>query len=84
MRFAWAIFKDMLSAAPALQGRKPDPMIGKKPKGDAAKSPKRKRRLVDPTKDAPFKVDPESDGDFALPRNDLSEDDLKEQEDRRS
>ena len=37
----------------------------------------------DPTKDAPFKVDPES-SDFATPRIDLSEDELKEQEDRRS
>ena len=37
----------------------------------------------DPTKNAPFKVDPESE-DFVTPRNDLSEDELKEQEDRRS
>lgn len=35
----------------------------------------------DPTDGAPFKVDPDSD-DFATPRNDLSEDELKEQEDR--
>lgn len=58
-------------------------MIGKKAK-DASKRPKRKRALVDPTKDAPFKVDPEVDGDFAIPSNNPSEDDLKEEEDRRS
>ena len=56
-------------------------MIGKK-KGDAAGS-KPKKRPSDPTNGAPFKVDPSSD-DFAAPRNDLSEDELKEQEDRRS
>lgn len=58
-------------------------MSGKK-KGDAA-DPKKttKKRPSDPTKGAPFKVDPSSD-DFAAPRNDLSEDELKEQEDRRS
>lgn len=49
-------------------------------KKDSAKDGKPKLR--DPTKDAPFKVDPES-GDFALPRNDLTEDELKDQEDRR-
>jgi hypothetical protein len=55
-------------------------MSGKK-KDDAA-DPKGKKRRPDPTRDAPFKVDPSSD-DFATPRNDLSEDELKEQEDRR-
>ena len=55
-------------------------MAGKKKKGDAADAGKRKGR-PDPTKTAPF--DPESD-DFATPRIDLSEDELKEQEDRRS
>ncbi len=56
-------------------------MTGPKKK-DKTKSSKQKP-LKDPTKDAPFKVDPES-SDFAMPRNDLSEDELKEQEDRRS
>ena len=57
-------------------------MAGKKKKGDATDKGKRKGRL-DPTRNAPFKVDPVSD-DFATPRIDLSEDELKEQEDRRS
>ncbi|MBN9597675.1 MAG: hypothetical protein J0G36_20280 [Afipia sp.] len=55
-------------------------MSGKKKGGDGGQA---KKRLPDPTKNAPFKVDPDSD-DFATPRNDLSEDELKEQEDRRS
>ena len=42
-----------------------------------------KKRPPDPTKDAPFQIDPESE-DFVTPRIDLSEDELKEQEDRRS
>ncbi|CAN5283584.1 hypothetical protein BH10PSE11_BH10PSE11_04710 [soil metagenome] len=58
-------------------------MSGKKKTGDAADASKPKPRPKDPTKDAPFKVDPNSD-DFATPRNDLSEEELKEQEDRRS
>lgn len=57
-------------------------MAGKKKKGDTVDTGKRKGH-PDPTKNAPFKVDPNSD-DFATPRNDLSEDELKEQEDRRS
>ncbi|WP_425993806.1 hypothetical protein [Afipia sp. DC4300-2b1] len=57
-------------------------MAGKQKRGDAADAGKVKKR-PDPTKNAPFKVDPESD-DFATPRIDLSEDELKEQEDRRS
>ena len=55
-------------------------MTGPKKKDKTKSSGKRK---PDPTKDAPFKVDPES-SDFAAPRIDLSEDELKEQEDRRS
>lgn len=58
-------------------------MGGKKKKANAADASKRRPRPLDPTKDAPFKVDPNSD-DFAAPRNDLSEDELKEQEDRSS
>lgn len=46
--------------------------------GDQAKD-----RPRDPTKNAPFKVNPDSE-DFVTPRHDLSEDELKEQEDRRS
>lgn len=56
-------------------------MSGKKQKDDAATPKKMSRKRPDPTRDAPFKVDPNSD-DFATPRNDLSEDELKEQEDR--
>ena len=55
-------------------------MTGKK-KGKAPDPATERGR--DPTKNAPFKVDPESE-DFVTPRNDLSEDELKEQEDRRS
>lgn len=59
-------------------------MSGKKKKDDAADPKTRTRKSrSDPTKDAPFKVDPNSD-DFATPRNDPTEDELKEQEDRRS
>lgn len=58
-------------------------MSGKKKKANAADASKPKPSPLDPTKDAPFKVDPSSD-DFATPRNDLSEEELKEQEDRRS
>ncbi len=43
------------------------------------KAPKRKR-TADPTRDAPFEVT--SDGDFVSLRNDLSEDEIKEQADR--
>lgn len=59
---------------------------GQAPKagGKPAKVSKRKGPLQDPTKDAPFKVDVNDDGDFSSPRRDLSEDELKEQEDRRS
>ncbi|MCR6734253.1 MAG: hypothetical protein NVV83_09280 [Afipia sp.] len=57
-------------------------MTGPKKK-DKTKSSGKRKPPVDPTKDAPFKVDPESN-DFATPRIDLSEDELKEQEDRRS
>lgn len=56
-------------------------MTGPKKK-DKTKGSKRKPP-PDPTRDAPFKVDPDS-SDFATPRNDLSEDELKEQEDGRS
>jgi hypothetical protein len=44
-----------------------------------AKTPKRKRS-TDPTRDAPFDVT--GDGDFVSLRNDLSEDEIKEQADR--
>lgn len=36
-----------------------------------------------PTRDAPFDVDLNDDGDFATPKPRLDEDELKEQEDRR-
>lgn len=81
MRPASAIFKGTMPVIPAMRARKPA-MAGKQKKGDVADAGKVKKR-PDPTKNAPFKVDPESD-DFATPRIDLSEDELKEQEDRRS
>lgn len=37
-----------------------------------------------PWKDAPFQVDPSDDGDIATPKRQLDEDELKEQEERRS
>ncbi|MEH2508888.1 hypothetical protein V1291_000242 [Nitrobacteraceae bacterium AZCC 1564] len=45
------------------------------------KSPKRKR-MADPTRDAPFRIDVANDGDLVLIRHDLSEDEIKEQADR--
>lgn len=36
-----------------------------------------------PTKDAPFQVDPNDDGDFASPKADVDEYDIKEEEDKR-
>ncbi len=45
------------------------------------KAPKRKRE-ADPTRDAPFRIDVANDGDLASVRNDLSEDEIKEQADR--
>ncbi|MGL5165234.1 MAG: hypothetical protein ACRC9K_05050 [Afipia sp.] len=64
-----------------IAGKETNPMTGPKKK-DKTKDSKRKAP-ADPTQGAPFKVDPDSD-DFATPRIDLSEDELKEQEDRRS
>ncbi|MBN9581652.1 MAG: hypothetical protein J0G37_09160 [Afipia sp.] len=52
-------------------------------KRDAGKEIRRERERPDPTRDAPFRVDPDVDGDFVLPREDVSEDDLKDEEDRR-
>lgn len=64
-----------------IAGKETNPMTGPKKK-DKTKGSKPKAP-ADPTKRAPFKVDPDSN-DFATPRIDLSEDELKEQEDRRS
>ena len=36
-----------------------------------------------PTKDAPFQIDPNDDGDIASPKRDFDEYDIKEQEDKR-
>jgi hypothetical protein len=59
-------------------------MTGPKKAKDKTKgSSKGKSPPANPTKGAPFKVDPDSN-DFVTPRIDLSEDELKEQEDRRS
>jgi hypothetical protein len=78
MRAISTIFRKMRPACP---GRETQKMSRKKNKDDGA-DPKTKKSRSDPTKNAPFKVDPNSD-DFATPRNDLSEEELKEQEDRR-
>jgi hypothetical protein len=57
---------------------------------DKAASPKRtttkpKRGKPSwPGKDAPFEVDTSEDGDFATPKRDLDEQELKEQEERKS
>ncbi len=53
-------------------------VLGGKPKSHAG------ARRLKPTKDAPFDVDVVNDGDIVSPRRDLSEDDIKEAEDRRS
>lgn len=63
-------------------GKETNPMTGPRKKDKAAGGGKRKKPVADPTKDAPFRIDPDS-GDLALPRNDLSEEELKELEDRR-
>lgn len=56
------------------------PMGGKKSKTGA--DVRKKKPL--PTKDAPFQIDPNDDGDFASPKRELTEDEIKEQEDRSS
>lgn len=58
-----------------------------KDKTDSGRNLKRARhdpQQLKPTKDAPFDVDASDDGDIATPKRDLSEDEIKEQEDRRS
>ncbi len=70
-----------------LQGRN----VMKKPVGKSGsctpqktgRKPKREK-LNWPGKGAPFEVDPTDDGDFATPKRQLDEDELKEQEERRS
>jgi hypothetical protein len=62
---------------------------GKPGKGADAGRQKRKSgrgtaKRPKPTKGAPFGVDVLNDGDIVSPRRDLSEDEIKEQEDRRS
>lgn len=79
MRASSAIFKDGCRLF-RHEGKDIHPMTGPKT-SDKTKNDKPKPQK-DPTEGAPFKVDPDSD-DFATPRNDLSEDELKEQEDRR-
>ena len=57
---------------------------GKDTSGKTRKSSQgvaKSRRLL---KGAPFGVDAASDGDIVSPRHELSEDDIKEHEDRRS
>jgi hypothetical protein len=82
MRSVSAIFKEMMPILPVSRARKHNPMTGPKKKDKAVDGGERKKTPSDPTKDAPFKVDPNSD-DFAMPRNDLSEDEIKEQADRK-
>lgn len=64
-------------------------MKTRKSKGGAAgrtkpnRSAGRKAPATGPTKDAPFDVDINDDGDFTTPKPCLDEDELKEEEDRR-
>jgi hypothetical protein len=60
-----------------------------KPASKKRKSAKTKKQPAgrgksSPTKDAPWDVDVSNDGDFASPRIDLDENDIKEREDRKS
>ena len=56
--------------------------------GDATPRKSRRKPKEDkpawPGKDAPFEVDPADDGDFATPKRQLDEQEVKEQEERRS
>jgi biopolymer transport protein ExbD len=54
-------------------------MMAKKPKN---KKPGEGASTRSPTKDAPFDVDVNDDGDIATPKREVSEEELKEQEDR--
>lgn len=58
-------------------------------KGEGTSPPKSGRKVrqdkpVWPGKDAPFDVDPADEGDFATPKRQLDEQEVKEQEERRS
>lgn len=66
-----------------IAGKETNPMTGPKKKDKTKTKGNKPKAPANPTKGAPFKVDPES-SDFATPRIELSEDELKEQEDRRS
>lgn len=55
---------------------------GGAPRRPGTKSKPGKRRW--PGEGAPFEVDPSDDGDIASPKRELDEDELKEQEERRS
>jgi len=52
-------------------------------RGKPGRTSSRKAPSSGPTRDAPFDVDLNDDGDFATPKPCLDEDELKEQEDRR-
>jgi hypothetical protein len=75
------------AAMQAAQGRN---VMGKRvgkggggaPKKPATKPKAGKRQW--PGEGAPFEVDPQDDGDIASPKRELDEDELKEQEERRS
>jgi len=54
-------------------------MSGKKSGADV---PDAKKKKPSPTKDAPFDVDVNDDGDFASPKPEMTEEEMKEQEDR--
>lgn len=47
-----------------------------KPSGKGSAKP-------NPTKDAPFQIDPNDDGDMASPKPDVDEYDIKDEEDKR-
>jgi len=55
-------------------------MGGKKTKPDGPGG----KQKPSPTKDAPFDVDMNDDGDIASPKPEMTEEELKEQEDRAS
>lgn len=75
------LLREMGAMAPKKQSGRATGGRSTAPAQTKAKAPKRKR-VADPTRDAPFRIDIANDGDFASVRNDLSEDEIKEQADR--
>lgn len=46
-------------------------------------TPDQSRNKPSPTKDAPFQIDPNDDGDIASPKRDVDEYEIKDEEDKR-